>query len=350
MGAIYMKPLAVHFGAGALGRGLAIPFLTESGYDVVAVDADRQLIDRLRAAGGYQILLTDQNVARSVPIHAACLPDDDALMPLLAQAGLITTSVRKENLHYIASLLKGITPKTVICCENIEQSGEFFAGLMSAAGVEPTGWLLPDCMVDRICSARWPDALDIETESYGTICVQAIRDAEIPARFEKTDHIAARFQEKRLLVNTYADGVSLLGRAAGHHYLYEAAADNAINREIAGYMHIMKFYLHRVCRFEPRHLDDMAAKHRARLCNPAIKRPLATVARNFLVKMTPRERFIFPLAELLKRNENIDAAIPFLRKLIAAWLKDQPDPALAKKQVFAAIQCPDIVRKLEEAI
>lgn len=345
-----MKPLAVHFGAGALGRGLTLPFLTESGYDVVAVDADRQLIDRLRTAGGYQVLLTDQNLAQTIPVHAACLPGDNALPPLLARAGVITTSVRKENLHHIASLLKGITPKTLICCENIEQSGKFFAGLMSAAGVDPAGWRLPDCMVDRICSARWPDSLDIEAEAYGSVCVQDLRGAEIPAGFERTDHIAARFQEKRILVNTYADGVSLLGRAAGLEYLYQAAADAAINREIAGYMQIMKLYLQRIYHFDPRHLDDMAARHRARLCNPAIKRPLTTVARNFLEKMTPGERFIFPLAELSTRHENIDAAMPFLRKLIAAWVADQQDPALAQRQVLAAIHHPGIIRKLEEAL
>ncbi|XBS71517.1 hypothetical protein ABK905_11685 [Acerihabitans sp. KWT182] len=129
-----MNKTVVHFGAGALGRGLIIPSLAAAGYEVIAVDADRDLISRLTAGGGYDLLLTDKNERRRVPLAAAMLPEQPALAVALAGAALITTSVRKENLPQVAMALKNIAPKTVICCENIEQSGVYFASLLTAAG------------------------------------------------------------------------------------------------------------------------------------------------------------------------------------------------------------------------
>lgn len=343
-----MKPLAVHFGAGALGRGLAIPFLVESGFDVVTVDADEQLIRQLQAKKHYQVLITDEQRTQQIPLLAASLPGDTNLAAWLAQATVITTSVRKENLHHVAKALRGLAAKTVICCENIEHSGDFFAALLKEAGIDPTDWHLPDCMVDRICSSHWPESSDIEAESYGSVCVAALPGAVIPGKFEQTQNIDYRFQEKRILVNTYADGISFLGRAAGLNYLYEAASSQDINQDIAGYMQVMKYYLQHVCHFEKKHLDTMEQKHRERLGNSAIKRSLDTVARNFLAKITPQERFIFPLIELLKRGDDIQPALPFLNKMINGWAKLQDDPREARLSALQAIGHQEIVGMLAE--
>ncbi|XBS71518.1 hypothetical protein ABK905_11690 [Acerihabitans sp. KWT182] len=140
-------------------------------------------------------------------------------------------------------------------------------------------------MVDRICSAQWPASLTIESESYGAVVVQNLPGAEIPRTFEKTAAITARFQEKRILVNTYADGIAFLGLSRGLEYLYQAAASREINQAIAGYMKTARYFLQRVYSLEAENLNDMAEKHRARLANPAIKRPLNTVARDFLRKI-----------------------------------------------------------------
>ncbi|WP_413498133.1 mannitol dehydrogenase [Buttiauxella gaviniae] len=343
-----MKPQAVHFGAGALGRGLAIPFLMESGFDVIAVDADRALISQLQIEKRYQVQITDERSVQTIQLLDACLPDDKNLAAWLAQASVITTSVRKENLHHVAKLLHGLTPKTVICCENIEHSGDFFALQMKEAGIDPKGWYLPDCMVDRICSSHWPSSSDIEAESYGSICVAAMKGASIPAQFEQTPNIDYRFQEKRILVNTYADGISFLGSAAGLDYLYQAANSLEINHDISGYMQVMKSYLQSVCHFEKAHLDVMEKKHRERLGNSAIKRSLDTVARNFLAKITPQERFIFPLIELLNRGHDIQAAMIFLNKMINGWANLQNDPKVARQSALQAIEHQEIIAMLEK--
>ncbi|NDO79453.1 mannitol dehydrogenase [Citrobacter sp. NCU1] len=345
-----MKPLAIHFGTGALGRGLVIPFLCESGYDVIAVDTERALIEALKVQRGYEISFTDTHEICRVELKDVFHSADTSLIEWLAKAAVITTSVRKENLYHVAKLLKDIPPKTVICCENIEHSGSFFGSQMQEVGVNADGWYLPDCMVDRICSSCWPDSLVIETESWGAVSVQSLPGAMIPGKFEVTQNIERKFQEKRILVNTWADGICFLGLAAGYRYMYEAASDCALNADMNDYMELMKFYLQQEYQLEKSYLDRIAEKKRLRLSNSAIQRDLTSVARNFLEKIRPTERFIFPLTVLQRRNINIDAAIPFLNKLINSWATLQVDSKLARAQALKNINNCEIVSKLENAL
>ncbi|AHF78131.1 Mannitol dehydrogenase C-domain subfamily [Sodalis praecaptivus] len=341
-----MKPIAIHFGTGALGRGLVVPYLHESGFDVITVDTDRALALQLKKNQGYDISLTDTGETRHIPVNDVLHPDDDMLQHWLNKASLITTSVRKENLHHVARLLRAVSPKTVICCENIEQSGAFFASLLEQEGIVAEGWHLPDCMVDRICASLWPASLLIETESWGTVCVQAQEGALIPEKFEITENIDFRFQEKRILVNTYADGISFLGAAAGLEYLYEAAESASIDADIADYMAVLKDYLKQECGYDPDYLNRMAKKHRNRLSNPKIKREIGSVARSFLEKIRPTERFIYPLIVLQNKGVNIDRAIPFLNKLINSWASLQRDDAHSRQQALEIIDNKEIVEKL----
>lgn len=342
-----MKPIAIHFGTGALGRGLVVPYLHESGFAVITVDTDRALAEQLKANHGYDLYLTDTGETRHIPVEDVLHPDDDKFQAWLDKASVITTSVRKENLHHVARLLGQVSPKTLICCENIEQSGAFFASLMRQEGISVEGGRLPDCMVDRICASLWPVSLLIETESWGTVCVQDLEGATVPEKFTLTSNIAFRFQEKRILVNTYADGISFLGAARGLTYLYEAAESAAIAADIADYMALMKYFLQQECQCEPAYLDRMASKHRDRLANAKIKREIGSVARNFLEKIRPTERFIYPLTVLQNKGVNIDSAIPFLNKLVNSWASMQSDSVSARRQALAAIGNKDLVAKLK---
>ncbi|HEB1317311.1 TPA: mannitol dehydrogenase [Escherichia albertii] len=343
-----MKPIAVHFGAGALGRGLVVPLLIESGFDVIAIDSDEKLLASIRERQGYDLLLTDTRETQHIHLRDIFHPADEKLTGWLQHASVITTSVRKENLHRIVKQLKNVPPKTLICCENIEYSGRFFAELMQEGGVNPDGWRLPDCMVDRICSSCWPASTLIEAESWGTVCIQKLEGATTVQKFEQVENITLRFQEKRILVNTYADGISFLGLAAGKQYLYQAAESEEIRLAMDDYMQLMKLYLCQECHLDANYLEKMAEKHRLRLCNPHIKRSLESVARNFLQKVGPTERFIYPLTVLQQRGVDIQPAISFLNVLINGWANAQSEPQLARQQALASLNVAEIVERLEQ--
>ena len=59
--------LAVHFGAGNIGRGFIGQLLHESGYDIVFVDVRDDVVEALKTEGRYDVILADEN-ERRVPV------------------------------------------------------------------------------------------------------------------------------------------------------------------------------------------------------------------------------------------------------------------------------------------
>jgi mannitol-1-phosphate 5-dehydrogenase len=55
-----LKPLAIHFGAGNIGRGFIGPILVESGYHVVFADVDKGIIDKLNQDQHYEVHILDK--------------------------------------------------------------------------------------------------------------------------------------------------------------------------------------------------------------------------------------------------------------------------------------------------
>ena len=55
-----MKQTILHFGAGALGKGLVIPVLHESDCQVIVVDADTNLVDFLQKEKAYTMYIPDE--------------------------------------------------------------------------------------------------------------------------------------------------------------------------------------------------------------------------------------------------------------------------------------------------
>ena len=52
-----MPKTALHFGAGNIGRGFITPILQENGYEVVLVDVDSDLVNKLNTDQEYSCLL-----------------------------------------------------------------------------------------------------------------------------------------------------------------------------------------------------------------------------------------------------------------------------------------------------
>ena len=46
---------AIHFGAGNIGRGFIGPVLQDNNYEVIFVDVDEKLIDKLNASKEYKV-------------------------------------------------------------------------------------------------------------------------------------------------------------------------------------------------------------------------------------------------------------------------------------------------------
>ena len=160
--------LAVHFGAGNIGRGFIGQLLHESGYDIVFVDVRDDVVEALKTEGRYEVILADENerhipVDRVTALHSA--RDADEVTQRIAEADLVTTAVGPSILPVIAPAIAegllqrvrvGGAPVNVIACENMVGASQALRGYVmehvpeeSAGAVEEIAGF-PNAAVDRI--------------------------------------------------------------------------------------------------------------------------------------------------------------------------------------------------------
>jgi mannitol-1-phosphate 5-dehydrogenase len=160
--------LAVHFGAGNIGRGFIGQLLHESGYDIVFVDVRDDVVEALKTQGRYDVILADEDgrripVDRVTALHST--RDADEVTERIAAADLVTTAVGPSILPVIApAIAEGLTerarlggaPINVIACENMVGASQALKGHVmehvpeeSLEAVEEIAGF-PNAAVDRI--------------------------------------------------------------------------------------------------------------------------------------------------------------------------------------------------------
>ncbi|MFR3684529.1 MAG: mannitol-1-phosphate 5-dehydrogenase, partial [Enterococcus sp.] len=99
---------AVHFGAGNIGRGFIGQVLRNSGFSLVFVDTNQEVIDQINLDQGYFIEVLDEMQTQFWidQVSAINSNDTEKVIDELIDCDLITTSVGAGNLKYIAPVLK----------------------------------------------------------------------------------------------------------------------------------------------------------------------------------------------------------------------------------------------------
>ena len=181
--------LAVHFGAGNIGRGFIGQLLHESGYDITFVDVQDDVVNALKTEGRYditfvdvqddvvnalktegryEIILADEGEERILVDRVTALHSDrdaEEVTERLAEADLVTTAVGPDVLSVIApAIAKGLlqrarlggAPVNVIACENMVGASQELRGFVmehvpgeSAEAIEEIAGF-PNAAVDRI--------------------------------------------------------------------------------------------------------------------------------------------------------------------------------------------------------
>ena len=329
------KDLVVHFGCGALGRGLVIPLLYQSGKQIVAVDTNADILSEITRENGYDVMISDTASEASlqhIKIETALssLTQKQEICRQIKNCKTITTSVKRENLQYLVDLIIkawGDTSdegRSIICCENVEKAGEYFGKLLFEKADEEewkhlSNIRIPNTIVDRICSMD-PKDFFIVSESFHECSVDRhiLPDTEI-ACISSVDNLEGHFYRKRYLLNSYADAISFLALQQNKTYLYQAAQDDSIQAEAAGYMQLLKDLLHELYGFEKKELAVWQNLYKNRLCNERIPRNLNTVARNLWGKLTLEERFVKPLVQWHGLHRDCREGLEFVYKLIRAY-------------------------------
>lgn len=324
----------LHFGAGALGRGLVLPRIVAAGGEVVVADTDPALISRLRDDGGYTLSVVGAGGRRTdiVPVAAAhCIgADDAALDAAIAAADTVTTSVQVGNLARVVARLAPVwqrgpaRTRVIVGCENLRHVGDHIAALFAEAG-GVVGLQCPDCLVDRICATS-ADGTTIEAEDYSEWVIDG--DTARPGPDTVPD-VEGLFFRKRYLVNTLADACAFVGRARGAAHLHEAVSDPAVRATVAPLVDLLCDHLAGSCGFAPEALTAYRNTSVARLSHPGISRRIETVARDPWRKFAPDERFLEPVLAIRAGGGDIDGALAALAAILRA-VEPAPDVLSAR--------------------
>lgn len=335
--------LAVHFGAGNIGRGFIGLLLNQAGYEVVFVDVNQGLVDELNLRGSYHVQLAAEGTPSSVVqgVRAIQGQDVDAVAQVIAHADLVTTAVGPHILQHIAgAIAQGISkrlesnarPLNVIACENmIGGSAQLKAhvyGFLSETDQAIADGIIafPNAAVDRIVPLQQhEDKLLVTVEPFFEWVVdQSQIVGETPAIEGVTyvPDLAPYIERKLFTVNTGHAVIAYLGYLYGYATIDEALRDDEIKNAAREALQETGALLLEKYQFEKETHDAYVEKILGRYANPMLSDHVTRVARSPIRKLSPNDRLVGPAMQCVERGlsaEYLGLAIA------AALLFDYPE-------------------------
>jgi mannitol-1-phosphate 5-dehydrogenase len=375
IGSLNMTKRLLIIGAGSTGRGQVAQLAYESGWDLSLVDRNEKLVDAIRSAGKFTVVLYDPTgKPREVVIsgyRAFHTSQVQAVADEIAAADLIVTSVIATNLPQVAPLLaeslrrraeKGGAIVNVIAAENMEHSSTVLRDLTLAAWNEMeipssceagekeskkqrrhgqdahatharTGVPLldavarfPDSMIARVVPiAADPLRLDAEEFSEWTVdgTVFAGPDPQIKT-LELVPNQSARLERKLFIHNTGHATCAYWALRKGCRFVHEGARDPQIIEQVRlaiGESGSAVAAEHGFARDTIRAYEENLL---GRLPGDAFVDGLDRVCREPLRKIGPQERLIGPINLCVKHGLPMDHLCRAVAVVLTTFMPGDP--------------------------
>jgi len=334
-----MSGVAVHFGAGNIGRGFVGLILHRAGYQVVFADVVDSLIDALSSTPRYVVKEVGLDSSEEVVDNYRAInsrSDEPAVVAEIASADLVTTAVGPTVLKFLAPVIvaglrkrpDGAAPLVVMACENVINGTDVLLEHIRSQ-VADEEWpavaakaLFANTAVDRIVPAQSPDAgLDVTVETYFEWAIERPpfggNEPSIPDA-TWVDDLAPYIERKLFTVNTGHATTAYHGFARGIKKLSDALADDAVRAAVEGVLAETKQLLVAKHEFTNEAQQAYVDKILQRFANPYLPDTVDRVGRQPLRKLSRSERLIGPAAELAERGirpeyllATVDAALSF---------------------------------------
>ena len=300
--------LAIHFGAGNIGRGFIAPILQENNYEVVFVDVNKELIEQINLLQRYKVKSISLNASSDIfvkNISGLLLDDEEFLNEKLAKADLITTSVGPKFVKDIFNLVSSTKTEkiqTFIAFENMYRastSNSIESGLSKL--------VLIDAVVDKIVPPQNITSLDVIVEEYGSIILdnnvntKPLNESKIVS-YSNYDH---EFYKKLWLLNGLHLKLAYFGLSRNIKYIHEILnnqegldfAERAIDSLSKAYSLFSN---------SNEDLKDFKQTILSRFSIPEIQDEVTRIARNPQIKFSKDERFERPLRLLISADEDVE--------------------------------------------
>ncbi|WP_445612430.1 mannitol-1-phosphate 5-dehydrogenase [Geobacillus sp. YF-1] len=340
---------AVHFGAGNIGRGFIGSLLAASGYEVVFVDVNEQIVRLLKERGAYRVIVAGERREEQWVRGVSALnsqTEREHVMEAIAAADLVTTAVGPHILPAIAPVIAaGLErrftvhqqPLHVIACENMIGGTEalkthVFAHL-SAAGQqladEHVGFL--NCAVDRIVPNQTSDdplAVTVEPFFEWAIETRNVIGAVPPIQGAHFVADLGPYIERKLFtVNTGHALAAYLGYQKQYETVQEAMKDSDIRADVEQALGESGAVLVKKHGWNEEEHRSYIETTIGRFTNPSLSDDIVRVARSPIRKLGPNDRLIAPAVQYYTLFDSVPSG---LVKGIAALLRfDEPSDAEA---------------------
>jgi mannitol-1-phosphate 5-dehydrogenase len=325
---------AVHFGAGNIGRGFVACFLHNSGYEVIFAEVNDTTVNKLNAQKSYKVIevgadgTSESTITNYRAINSRT--HEAELVHEIATADLVTCSVGPHILKFLAPVIaKGIdarstdlTPVAVIACENAIGATDTLAEFIkSPQNTNPDRLAdydkrarFANSAIDRIVPAQDPDAgLDVRLEKFYEWVVEStpFEDHAPPAveGIHWVSNLQPFIERKLYTVNTGHATAAYHGYVRRKSTVYDALQDRQIQEEVKKALANTASLItqkHGIPEAEQQAYVDKIVR---RIGNPHLEDAVERVGRAPLRKLSRKERFIGPAAELAEHDKDCSALL-----------------------------------------
>jgi len=365
-----MSGVAVHFGAGNIGRGFVGLILHRAGYQVVFADVVDELIDALNSTPSYLVKEVGLDSAEERVDNYRAInsrSDEPAAIAEIASADIVTTAVGPRVLQFVAPVIAaglperpgGAAPLAVMACENAINATDVLAGHIRSA-VADAEWpavaakaVFANTAVDRIVPAQSSEAgLDVTVESYFEWAIERPpfggNEPSIPDA-TWVDDLAPYIERKLFTVNTGHAATAYHGFARGIKKLSDALADDVVRAAVEGVLAETKQLLVAKHDFTAEAQQAYVDKILQRFANPYLPDTVDRVGRQPLRKLSRSERLIGPAAELAERGIRPQHLLATVEAALSFDVPDDPESVELQQllRILTAVEATERITGLK---
>lgn len=360
---------AVHFGGGNIGRGFIAELFHETGYEIVFVDVLTSIIDALQKTKSYTVTEVDDKGEKSKTITnyraINSKEHEQDVIKEISEADVVTCAVGPNILKFIAPVIaKGIkartmsTPLAVIACENAINATDTLADFikdpknMDAEDVNnlPAKAEFGNSAIDRIVPTQPEDAgLDVVIESFYEWCVETTGFKSGPPKINGVhwvDNLEPYIERKLFTVNTGHATSAYFGHHKGIRTIHESLADAEIKKAVNEALEETSQLIiskHNVSKEEQAKYVDAII---ARISNPALADVTDRVGRAPLRKLSRKERFIGPAAQIAEKGGKVDGLLKGVEMALRFQNVKGDDESAELAKILSTLSAGEATEKL----
>jgi mannitol-1-phosphate 5-dehydrogenase len=307
-------------------------FLHNSGYEVVFIDVMDSIIEALQKTPSYTVTEIGEDGERTFTIdHYRAINSKyemDKVVHEIATAEVVTCAVGPNILKFVAEPVakaiaarQDLPPLAVIACENAINATTTWRGFIEKyieTNLDKN--LLTDMdsharyansAIDRIVPQQPEGAgLNVTIEKFFEWCVEQkpFENGGVKPEIKGVhyvDDLEPYIERKLFTVNTSHATAAYYGRNRGKQFIHEALHDKEIHDIVRDSLKETAHLITNKHGISAKEQDDYVESIIARISNPALKDAVDRVGRAPLRKLSRKERFIGPAAQLEERNFDV---------------------------------------------